>query len=88
MKSRHTAQCRQLVERLSRFIDGDLNETTRRAIREHLRRCPCCDDLLESLRQTVALCRDARRTRLPKAVRVRAHARVRHLLATSRVSRS
>lgn len=87
MKTRHTARCRQLAERLSRFIDSDLSEAKRRAIEEHLRRCPCCDDFVTSLRRTATLCRDARRTRLPKGIRARARARVRRLLATSRVSR-
>ncbi len=84
MKTRHTARCRALIERLSRFIDDDLTGAERRAVREHLRRCPCCDDFADSLRRTVRLCQDARRTRLPAEVRARARARVRALL-TARV---
>jgi anti-sigma factor RsiW len=81
MKPRHTARCRALVERLSRFIDGDLTAAERRAVRAHLRRCPCCDDFADSLRRTVRLCQDARQQRLPAAVRARARARVRRLLS-------
>ena len=80
MKTRHTARCRALVERLSRFIDDDLTAADRRAVLAHLRRCPCCDDFVDSLRRTVRLCQDSRRTRLPAAVRARARARVRELL--------
>jgi anti-sigma factor RsiW len=82
MKQRHSARCRTLVERLSRFIDNDLTAAERRAVREHLRRCPCCDDFAESLRRTVRICQDARRQHLPADVRARARARVRQLLAS------
>ena len=81
MKTRHTARCRALVERLSRFIDDDLTAADRRAVQAHLRRCPCCDDFVDSLQRTVRLCQDARRTRLPAVVRAQARARVRALLA-------
>lgn len=80
MKHRHSARCRALVERLSRFIDDDLTAAERRAVRAHLRRCPCCDDFTESLRRTVRLCQDAHRQRLPADVRARARARVRTLM--------
>lgn len=77
----HTARCRELVERLSRLLDNDLTAAERRAVLDHVRRCPCCDDFVESLRRTVRLCRDAGATRLPAAVRARAHARIRRLMA-------
>lgn len=80
----HTARCRELVERLSRFLDNDLTAAERRAVLKHVRRCSCCDDFVESLRRTVRLCRDAGATRLPAAVRARAHARIRRLMAGRR----
>ena len=88
MTTHHTPRCRRLVDRLSRFIDDDLNEKQRRAVREHLRRCPCCSDFVEDLRRTVALCRDARQTGLPAAMRARALAGVRRLLASPGSCRS
>lgn len=78
----HTAKCREFVERLSRFLDNDLTPAERRAVLEHLRRCSCCDDFVESLRRTVRLCRDAGERPLPAAVRARARARIRRLMAT------
>jgi anti-sigma factor RsiW len=80
MKTAGSDRCRELLERLSRYIDGDLNGAQRRALRAHLRRCPCCHSVEESLRHTVSLCRDASATRLPAAVRARAKARVAALL--------
>lgn len=80
MTKGHDRSCRELVEQLSRFIDGDLSAADRRAVARHLRHCPCCDDFVESLRRTVALCHEAGQTSLPPAVRARARARIRTLL--------
>ena len=73
-------RCRALLERLSRYVDGDLNGAERRAVTAHLRGCPTCNSMAESLKHTVCLCRDASATRLPPAVRARAKARVAALL--------
>ena len=76
--------CRELLERLSLYIDGELDTRQRRSIVAHLRRCPCCEEFAESLRRTVLLCQDAGRTRLPAAVRARARARIAELLEENR----
>jgi len=76
----HSQRCRELVEQLSRFIDGDLTGVERRAVALHLRKCPCCDDFVESLRQTVRVCQDAGHATLPREVRARARDRIRKLL--------
>jgi len=73
-------RCRELLERLSRYVDGDLGGAERRALTAHLRRCPCCDSMAESLKHTVSVCREAGSARLPPAVRARAKARVSALL--------
>ncbi len=74
------SDCRELLERLSLYIDGDLDARQRRSIVAHLRRCPCCEEFAESLRRTVQLCQEAGRSRLPTAVRARARARIAELL--------
>ncbi len=76
--------CRDLLERLSLYIDGDLKGPQRRALMAHLRRCPCCGELAESLKRTVELCHEAGKTRLPAKVRARARARIAELLADGR----
>ena len=81
MKHGHSQSCRELVEQLSRFIDGDLSAVERRAVALHLRKCPCCDDFVESLRDTVRVCRQAGHVTLPRVVRTRARARIQILLA-------
>jgi len=73
--------CRDLLEQLSLYIDGELKAAERRKLAAHLRRCPCCEEFAESLKRTVLLCQQAGRTRLPADVRARARARIAELLA-------
>ena len=81
MTRRPSSACRAYLERLSRYVDGELSAGARQGTVRHLRRCPCCHELADGLKRTVALCRAAGRRRLPANVRVRAKARIARLLA-------
>jgi len=87
MRRVQSARCRELAARLSRFVDGDVDGAERRRLTAHIRRCPCCGSVAESLRQTVSICRDASGMRLPAAVRARAKARVAALLVSESEAR-
>jgi anti-sigma factor RsiW len=76
----HDHRCVEFLERLSRYLDDDLPAADRRTIERHLRDCPCCEDVLESLKHTVAICHEEGRPDLPPDVRQRARARVAELL--------
>jgi anti-sigma factor RsiW len=76
----HDHRCAEFLQSLSRYLDGELAAADRRAIERHLRECPCCEDVLDSLKQTVAICHEEGRPELPPAVRRRARARVSALL--------
>ncbi len=76
----HDHRCVDFLERLSRYLDDDLPGAGREAIERHLRDCPCCEDVLESLRFTVTTCHEKGRPALPRDVRQRARARVAELL--------
>ncbi len=80
-RAARTAHCRELLEQLSRYIDGELHDVDRRTVTLHLKRCPCCEELVDGLRRTVLVCREEGRRRLPQAVRARARARIDALLA-------
>ena len=80
MTARHGRDCRELVEQLSRLIDNDLPAAERRAVMQHLRRCPCCDDFVASLERTVRVCQEAGHVELPPAVRAGAVARIGRLI--------
>ncbi len=81
MKTHAGADCRDLLDRLSRYVDGDLTGRERASLVAHLRRCPCCDEFAESLRRTIQVCHEAGHTRLPREVRARAKARIAALMA-------
>ncbi|HOQ59989.1 MAG TPA: zf-HC2 domain-containing protein [Vicinamibacterales bacterium] len=88
MKTAAERQCRRLLEQLSRYIDGDLTAVERKAVAAHLRRCPCCRTMADSLKHTVELCHEAGAARLPADVTRRARARIASLLASDRSGRS
>jgi len=86
MTRRLSSACRAYLERLSRYVDDELSGRARQGMVLHLRHCPCCHDLVDGLKRTVALCRAAGRRRLPVDVRVRAKARIARLLAQPRAA--
>lgn len=48
------ARCRTLFERLSEYLDGEVDPPVRLEIEAHLRDCAPCVRFAESLRRTVA----------------------------------
>jgi anti-sigma factor RsiW len=80
-------RCRALLEQLSRYIDDELTPAQRRSLTAHLRRCPCCQTMADSLKHTVEACRRAGTARLPADVRMRARARIATMLATGPAQR-
>jgi anti-sigma factor RsiW len=84
MKPHDHTRCRELLERLSLYVDGELKGPARRSLVNHLRRCPCCEQFAQSLQRTVRLCQEAGKRRLPAAVRARARARIQELMAGTR----
>jgi anti-sigma factor RsiW len=74
------ATCREMLERISAYLDGDLDERSCRDVRRHCRDCPACATLLANLERTVGLCREAGAKPLPESVREQARAHVRDLL--------
>lgn len=73
--------CRETLQNISAYLDGELDATACDAIERHSLGCPGCAALLDGLRKTVGLCRQAANVELPDAVRQRARAAVRRLLA-------
>jgi anti-sigma factor RsiW len=81
-------RCRDFLVRLSMYLDNELPAPDRRTLEKHLRECPCCGDVLDSLKQTVELCHEKGKPELPAAVRLRARARVEELLRTPRARKA
>jgi anti-sigma factor RsiW len=86
MRRASDAECRAMLATISAYLDGDLEVAECTAIERHCRDCPECAALVEGLRNTIGLCREAGAAPLPEAVRQRARAGIRRLLDTERRS--
>lgn len=83
-----SARCRTLLMELSRYLDGDLTAARRRHVERHISACTCCEIMAARLRRTVDACRAEGTRGLPLAVRSRASARIRALIAQERFGRT
>jgi anti-sigma factor RsiW len=72
--------CPTILSNISAYLDGELQATACAAIEQHCQGCASCAALVDGLRQTVGLCREAGSIALPDAVRQRARNSVRELL--------
>lgn len=72
--------CKEVLANISSYLDGELDSTRCDAIEQHCRECPSCAALVNDLRETIGLCRQARTIPLPDAVRQRARESVQQLL--------
>ena len=48
--------CLEMFEKLSEYIDGELDHATCAEIKKHAEDCVACFSCLETLKRTVALC--------------------------------
>ena len=53
------AGCIAMFEKLSAYIDHELDPVTCKDIEKHAENCVACQACLETLKQTVALCKEA-----------------------------
>ncbi len=58
-------QCIALFERLSEYIDRELDAPTCKEIEAHIKACKPCQVCLNTLKQTVDLCRNLKRRQVP-----------------------
>lgn len=76
-------QCRELVDAITDYLDGEVNEGQRRVIEQHLEGCAGCRVALDQFRTVIRLA-----GRLTEADVARIDALVRdRLMATLRVTR-
>ena len=50
----HTLSCREIVELVTDYLEGDLDADTATALETHLELCPGCARYVEQIRETVA----------------------------------
>lgn len=59
--------CIALFERLSEYIDRELDAPTCKDIEAHIKSCKPCQVCLKTLKQTVDLCNNLERRQVPEA---------------------
>jgi anti-sigma factor RsiW len=62
-------RCRELLGKLSEYLDGELDLSACGKIEEHMEDCPPCQAFLESLRRTVEHLRHAQPAAIPEDVK-------------------
>ena len=79
-------ECSATLTSISAYLDGELEAVECRVIERHCRDCAPCATLVEGLRETIGLCREAGSTPLPEPVRQRARESIERLLASEKPS--
>jgi anti-sigma factor RsiW len=75
-----TPRCAMMLEKISAYLDGDLDASKCAVIEQHCETCDACRAMVAGFRDTMGLCQKAGRMRVPASVRKRARRRVRELL--------
>lgn len=60
--------CKDSIELLLNFLDGELSQEESTQLREHLRGCSPCVDFLRTYRATPGICKRALAREMPQAV--------------------
>ncbi len=58
--------CLEMFEKLSEYIDGELDQVTCAEIKKHADDCVACFSCLETLKRTVALCKNVEDKPIPQ----------------------
>ena len=64
-------ECRKYFDRISEYLDGELEDEICKEIDAHMEKCPECRRCIESLKKTVELCRETAKEEIPQDVRER-----------------
>jgi len=66
-------KCRNAVNELSNYLDGELDEELKQTIQAHLGKCNHCHAVFDTTRKTIDLYCDGKLFPLPDDVRARLH---------------
>jgi predicted anti-sigma-YlaC factor YlaD len=65
--------CKKVIEELSNYLDGDVDEVLKMDLCSHLSNCQHCQVVFDTTRKTIELYCDGELFRLPDDVRDRLH---------------
>lgn len=72
MKIHHDrSSCREMLDQLSDYVDGELGEALCAQLEAHLAGCPDCRVMVDTLRRTIVLYRTQAPADLPQDVEAR-----------------
>ena len=54
MTATNVLDCREIVELVTEYLEGDLDANTATAVEEHLDLCPGCARYIEQIRETIS----------------------------------
>jgi len=63
--------CKVIFEKISAYLDGELDDETCEEIKHHLKGCPECLKRFGSLKKTVELCKDFPKEEVSEEIRQR-----------------
>jgi len=75
-------ECKKDFERMSEYLDGELNDDICREIKSHLRHCPECRECVDSLRKSIELCKKVAEEEITADMRKRLRAALRNCFAS------
>lgn len=58
-------ECNKYIQDIADYIDGEADESLCRELEKHMKGCNNCRIMVDTMRQTVVLCRDGKRETLP-----------------------
>jgi anti-sigma factor RsiW len=71
--------CLGLFDKLSEYIDGEMDEAQRREIESHVANCMACLACLQSLKRTIALCKQVGPQTVPAVFSAKLHTMIQHI---------
>jgi len=75
----HREQCLAMFEKLSEYIDNELDEVSCKDIEKHAKECIQCQACLETLKRTIEICRESESKPVPKLFSFRLKELIREL---------
>ena len=61
-------ECNKYIQDIADYIDGEADESLCAELEKHLNDCNNCRIMVDTLRQTVVLCREGKREHLPSEI--------------------
>ena len=64
----HASTCKECLDLLTDYVDGNLDAEVQRALDAHLGACSPCEDFVATYKATSSLCRKALARAMPESV--------------------